>query len=186
MSPISVRQSMRWALIVIDLQKDLCWSPKRRHLVYEALPNILGLIDKFSHGDVPIMYTRFELDDNDEQFARFGDKYCIKGTPGCEFIPEIPVQDGVVIPKHKHSAFFGTDLDQQLHANRVSGVVLAGLQTQICVLTTAADAYQRGYSVVVAEDAVVSTRDEVRLEAVAWIDRYVGKAQPVKEILQWD
>lgn len=174
----------RWALVVIDLQRDLCSDPRRREMVDRALPSILELIQGFPGiSPVPVIYTKFELEPDDEQFERFGDRYCIRGTPGSEFIDQIEPWTGIVVVKQKHSAFFKTDLDSTLTRHGATGVVLAGLQTQICVLTTAADAYQRGYRVIVAHDAVVSTRDEVRLDAINWIERYVGEARAVKEIL---
>lgn len=176
---------MKWALVVIDLQRDLCWAPRRREVVQGVLPNMLKLIDIFADRSAPIFYSKFELEQDDVQFGRFGDVYCVRGTPGCEFIDEILPLRGPVIKKTKHSVFFDTDLDSSLRARGVEGVVLSGLQTQICVLTSAADAYHRGYQVVVPVDAVASTREEVRLEAVEWIDKYVGRAQTVEQIGQW-
>ena len=172
---------MRWACVVIDLQRDLCLDPRRSELVDASLPAIQRLIRQFDEHELPVYYTKFELEPDDPQFARFGDRYCVRGTPGCEFIPQISPREDQVVAKTKHSAFFGTDLDQRLATQGVSGVVLAGLQTQICILTTAADAYHRGLEVVVAVDAVISSRDDVRLEAVEWIDRYVGKASTVDD-----
>ncbi len=171
-----------FGLVLIDLQKDLCYDERRFDLVRSALPNILGLIDAFLLRGLPIFYTRFELLADDPQFARFGDTYCIRGTPGADFIDEILPIRGQIIAKTKHSAFFGTDLDEQLRKEGCSSVVLAGLQTQICILTTAADANHRGYDVVAASDCVISTRDDVRLEALEWIEKYVGEVRTAEEI----
>jgi nicotinamidase-related amidase len=176
--------SSKSALLIIDLQKDLCHDDRRRHLVQEALPHILELIKLFRRSDRPIYFTRFELEPDDPQFERFGDRYCVRGTPGAEFIDEIRPLDGEVVAKKKHSAFFETDLADRLAADGCDGVVLAGLQTQICILTTAADAYHRGLKVVIASDCVVSTRDDVRLEALDWIAKYVGEVQSAAEIVQ--
>jgi nicotinamidase-related amidase len=175
--------TVRWACLAIDLQEDLCRDPRRRSQVYEMLPRLLRLIDKFHERALPVYYTKFELDEDDGQFRRFGDKYCIRGTPGCEIISELRPLRGEILVKTKHSAFFGTDLEDRLRAEAVGGVVLAGLQTQICVLTTAADAYYRGLDVVVASDAVVSTREDVRLQAIEWIEKYVGRACSVEVIV---
>ncbi|WP_433598967.1 cysteine hydrolase family protein [Nocardia sp. CA-135953] len=174
---------MHWACLAIDLQIDLCREERRRAMVDDAIPRILRLISEFDRRAMPIYYTKFELDPNDVQFSRFGDRYCIKGSNGAELIDEILPIRGEVIVKEKHSAFFGTDLEERLKDNGVSGIVLTGLQTQICVLTTAADAYYRGFEVIVASDAVISTRDDVRLEAVEWIDKYVGAAKTVEEFI---
>ena len=162
------------ALLVIDMQKDLCNSPKRRAKVDEMIGYLLPTIDLFSRAGSLIFYTYFSLSEDDEQFARFGDKYCIEGTEGSEFIPEILPLRGKSIKKPKHSAFFGTELDTELKMVGVSEVYLAGLQTQICILTTAADASFRGYKVRVIRECVVSTRDESKEQALEWISKYVG------------
>lgn len=173
----------RHALIVIDMQRDLCLDPRRSALVSAAVPNIERLISIWIQRDLPVFYTKFELTPDDPQFARFGDRYCIEGTRGAEFIDEMMPLQGQVISKTKHSAFFGTALEEMLRNAQCEGVVLTGLQTQICILTTAADAYNRGLDVIAVEDAVVSTRDEVRLEALDWIRKYVGKTATTQELV---
>jgi nicotinamidase-related amidase len=173
----------RWGLVVIDLQRDLCYDDRRKDLVDKAIPKILTLIDAFVERRLPRCFTKFELDADDPQFERFGDRYCIRGTPGAEFIEAILPLQGEVVSKTKHSAFFDTDLEDRLRRERCDGVVLAGLQTQICILTTAADAHHRGFDVVAASDGVISTRDEVRLEALEWIDKYVGRTLSTEQIM---
>ncbi|HZG75271.1 MAG TPA: isochorismatase family cysteine hydrolase [Paenibacillus sp.] len=58
--------------------------------------------------------------------------------------------------KTRYSAFAGTDLELRLRARHVEEVHLVGVCTDICVLHTAVDAYNRGFSVVVHERAVTS------------------------------
>lgn len=171
------------AILIIDLQADLCNDPRRREIVAGVLPNIFRLADTAETLGGLVVYTQFVLDRDDPQFKRFGDVYCVRGTSGAELIPGAAARARNVLEKHKHSAFADTHLDDLLRRHAVERLVLAGLQTQICVLTTAADAYHRGYDVIVASDAVASTREEVRLEAVDWINKYVGRARTVEEIL---
>ena len=170
-----IDNSTAYALVVIDLQRDLCYDPRRAELVKSAVGVINRLVEHWAKRSLPIFYTRFELPPNDPQFERFGDRYCVQGTEGAEFIDDILPLRGPVVAKRKHSAFFETNLEEQVRSAGCNGVVLTGLQTQICILTTAADAYNRGLSVIAVEDGVVSTRDEVRLEALDWIRKYVGE-----------
>lgn len=58
--------------------------------------------------------------------------------------------------KTRYSAFAGTDLELRLRARRIEEVHLVGVCTDICVLHTAVDAYNRGFAVVVHERAVAS------------------------------
>jgi len=166
---------MSSALVVIDLQKDLCYNPVRRAKVEAMVPNLLKAIDIFTSRNLPIYYVYFALQPDDEQFARFGETYCLEGSEGAEFIPEVLPLRGQAIKKRKHSAFFETELDDLLHSRQVSTLYLTGLQTQICIMTTAADASFRGYTAKIIEECVVSTRDISKQQALDWIAKYVGE-----------
>jgi nicotinamidase-related amidase len=173
----------KYALVVIDLQRDLCLDPRRRDVVKPAVAVINRLVEHWVEHSLPVFYTRFELPSDDPQFDRFGDRYCVAGTDGAEFIDDILPLQGTVIAKRKHSAFFETPLETYIREAGCDGVVLTGLQTQICILTTAADAYNRGLAVVAVSDGVVSTREEVRLEALDWIRKYVGDVATSDELV---
>lgn len=171
-----------YGLVVIDFQNDLCHSEKRAHLIPPAIAATLHLIESFRNAGMPICYTQFSLTPDDPQFERFGDVYCIEGTPGAELVSDLLPLAGPVFKKTKHSAFVGTGLEEFLRSNRCDEVVLVGMQTQICILLTAADAHHRGFDVSVVPEAVVSTQLDSKLDALAWIDKYVGKSKPLAVI----
>jgi nicotinamidase-related amidase len=58
--------------------------------------------------------------------------------------------------KTRYSAFAGTDLEIKLRERAITEVHLVGVCTDICVLHTAVDAYNKGFKVVVYKDAVAS------------------------------
>lgn len=58
--------------------------------------------------------------------------------------------------KTRYSAFCGTDLETRLRARGITEVHLIGVCTDICVLHTAVDAYNKGFAIKVHEDAVAS------------------------------
>lgn len=58
--------------------------------------------------------------------------------------------------KTRYSAFAGTDLELQLRARGITELHLVGVCTDICVLHTAVDAYNKGYQLVIHENAVAS------------------------------
>lgn len=58
--------------------------------------------------------------------------------------------------KTRYSAFAGTDLELKLRERQITEVHLIGVCTDICVLHTAVDAFNKGYKVVVYKDAVAS------------------------------
>ncbi|MFD3450058.1 cysteine hydrolase family protein [Microbacteriaceae bacterium 4G12] len=60
------------------------------------------------------------------------------------------------IDKTRYSAFAGTDLEIKLRERKIEEVHLVGVCTDICVLHTAVDAYNKGFKIVVYENMVAS------------------------------
>lgn len=58
--------------------------------------------------------------------------------------------------KTRYSAFAGTNLDVKLKEREITELHLVGVCTDICVLHTAVDAYNKGYKIVIHEKAVAS------------------------------
>ncbi|MFT4186551.1 MAG: isochorismatase family protein [Micrococcaceae bacterium] len=73
-----------------------------------------------------------------------------------------PTSNPVIkITKDAPSAFFDTNLESQLRANNIETIILLGVATSVGVFTTAIDAYQNGYNVIVVEDASTDTDEEL-------------------------
>lgn len=172
------------ALLVIDMQKDLCYDPRRFRKFEEMVHSVQRAIDLFGSASCPVFYICFSLQADDLQFKRFGDRYCIEGTEGAEIVSELLPIKGSIIKKRKHSAFFETELDKCLKDANVQEVYLCGLQTQICIMTTAADSSFRGYRTIAIEDCVLSTREESKKDALEWIARYVGEVLSLESVMQ--
>ncbi|WP_312507217.1 cysteine hydrolase family protein [Lysinibacillus sp.] len=58
--------------------------------------------------------------------------------------------------KTRYSAFAGTDLELKLRERGITELHLIGVCTDICVLHTAVDAYNKGFDIVIHKDAVAS------------------------------
>ncbi|MEH7353804.1 isochorismatase family cysteine hydrolase [Neobacillus drentensis] len=58
--------------------------------------------------------------------------------------------------KTRYSGFAGTDLEIKLRERGITEVHLVGVCTDICVLHTAVDAYNKGFKIVVYKEAVAS------------------------------
>jgi Isochorismatase family len=71
----------------------------------------------------------------------------------------------ILITKRQWGAFFGTDLDLQLRRRQITGIVLAGIATSMGVESTARQAFEHGYNVTIAADAVTDLNAE-RMPAV--------------------
>lgn len=80
---------------------------------------------------------------------------------GGQFCDELKVhEEDVQIIKHRVSAFYGTDLELILRANRVEHLILTGVSTSNAVELTAREAHDRDYEVTILEDATECASDE--------------------------
>jgi nicotinamidase-related amidase len=174
------------ALLVMDMQEDLCRDARRRDLVDEMLPTLRLAVEKCLSRRVPVVFTQYWLPADDLQFQRFGDRYCIEGTPGAGIVSELTtyLRDVEIIRKRKHSAFFETPLEDFLRGMAVTDIGLAGLQTHICIMTTAADASFRGFAPTALSDCVVSSTATKKLAALDWIETYVGRVESSSDFLR--
>jgi nicotinamidase-related amidase len=77
--------------------------------------------------------------------------------------------DDIIITKRQWGAFYGTELDLQLRRRGVSTIVLGGIATNFGVESTAREAWEHGYDVVLAEDACASVSVELHEAAIQHI-----------------
>ena len=109
----------------------------------------------------PVLWVRqeFEPDLRDafREMKAKGIRITIRGTEGCQIVPELAMapSDSVIIKK-RYSAFYGTTLDETLARLQPDAIILAGINTHACIRTTAIDAYQRDWSVILALDCIDS------------------------------
>jgi nicotinamidase-related amidase len=59
----------------------------------------------------------------------------------------------ILVTKRQWGAFHGTELDLQLRRRGIQTIVLGGVATNMGVESTARQAWEHGYAVVLAEDA---------------------------------
>ncbi|GGC67396.1 peroxyureidoacrylate/ureidoacrylate amidohydrolase RutB [Siccirubricoccus deserti] len=77
----------------------------------------------------------------------------VAGTWNTDFLPRLAPQAGdVIVPKHRYSGFFQTDLDRVLSDRDIKHLVVAGCTTSVCVESTVRDAMFRDYHCVVLAD----------------------------------
>jgi isochorismate hydrolase len=108
----------------------------------------------------------------------------IAGTAGCELLPELEHSPAdPMIVKKRYSAFFGTDLDARLSKIRPDILVIAGVNTHVCVRMTAIDAYQRDYHVIVAAECVASSDLEHHQVTLRYLDGNIARVVPTADVI---
>ncbi|SAL13569.1 isochorismatase [Caballeronia udeis] len=83
-----------------------------------------------------------------------------------QLVEKLAHASDILVTKHQWGAFYGTDLDVQLRRRNVKTVVLAGIATNMGVESTARQAYEHGYDVVIAEDATTGLSHDMHAFAV--------------------
>ncbi len=134
------------------------WELAKKEKLASSINELVAIMRDFS---LPVTWVRqeFEPDLRDAfpEMRAKGIRITIKGTPGCEILPELAVAPSdVVIVKKRYSAFYGTNLDETLAQVRPDAIILAGINTHACIRTTAIDAYQRDWPAILAGDCIDS------------------------------
>ncbi len=144
---------MRRALLLVDLQnsflqdvRDAKVVGKARHLAAAARADGVPVIHVWTT-------VSGDKDDRMPHWRRIGRHGCVEGSHDHASPVECLPGDHVV-PKRFFSAFAGTGLEELLGKLGVERICIAGMYLHACVQTTAIDAYQRGFSIEIAEDAV--------------------------------
>lgn len=108
---------------------------------------------------------------------------CAAGSWGGDFYGEVrPEPHDPVVTKHRYSAFYNTDLDTILRANGIRTVVLTGVVTNVCVETSAREAFVRDYYVVVASDGTAAYVQADHDMTLKNIDRFFGETATMEEL----
>lgn len=105
-----------------------------------------------------------------------------EGTWGAEFYKVVPQEDELVLTKHRYSAFAHTPLQLVMQAREASTIVIAGIQTNVCVHATARDAVQLGFTPVVVEDCVAANSTVEHDVALADIRTRIGPVVSLEEV----
>ena len=165
----------RLALLVIDLQIDFVspegYLAKRGYDVTPVraiLPAVHAVIDAVRRVGGLVIFTRqgYRADLADmTEYERFrrrrggleGTGVLVRGSPGFEIVPELPVDPtDVIVDKTANGAFTYTDLEQILRVREIEHVMFTGCTTDVCVHSTLREAHDRNFQCLLIEDACAS------------------------------
>ena len=84
--------------------------------------------------------------------------------------------------KHRYGAFESSDLDLVLRSQGIRTVVMTGVATNVCVETTARQAFLRDYYVVFASDCTATYDQAAHDATLRNIDAFFGQVVSAEEI----
>jgi len=180
--------SGRVALLLVDVQQDFFDRPPLSPPAVDLIGRLTALLDGARARGWPVLHvrTRIATDGSDRMphWQRRGIRACVAGSRGYAPPAALAERPGEpVLHKRFFSAFGCAELDARLRGLRVRSLIVAGLYTHGCIRATVLDAYERGFEVIVADDAVGSTEPVHAELSRAWLAERAARFQPVAELL---
>tara|TARA_R110001606_G_scaffold12165_4_gene52362 strand:+ start:41246 stop:41803 length:558 start_codon:yes stop_codon:yes gene_type:complete len=170
------------ALIVVDLQKGVSNAPVLRPMT-EIVQNTNRLIDTFRRHGLPTIFVVVEgtAPGRTEQARRAPREFPADFS---ELIPSLNFETGDPIVKKKTpGAFTHTDLEQRLKDLGVTQVVITGVATSSGVESTARQAYELGFNVTLATDAISDTNEEGEAYSLSRVFPRLGEADSTENLI---
>ncbi len=178
------------AIVVIDLQKGIVQMgmPVDPYPVRTVIANAVRLLDagRAAGAQAVLVHVGRSADGRDALQTPVDESWGANAPPRpdwSELLPELKQQpNDVVIFKRQWGAFYGTDLDLQLRRRGVKTVILCGIATEFGVESTARNAYEHGYALVLAEDAMTGRNGHEN--TIKHIFPRLGRVRPTEEIVK--
>ena len=152
-----------YALLITDMLNDFVnkGATLEVSVARTIIPHVKKEIEKARKKHMPVIYCCDEHKDNDPEF-KLWPRHAVKGTAGADVIKQLkPHKEDYTVTKPSYSCFYKTSLDKLLKKLGITHLILTGVVTNICILYTTAEAYMRGYKVVIPKNCVAAlTKNE--------------------------
>lgn len=171
------------ALLLIDLQKEEGTSEIAG--MDEILHKTGNLIKTCREKGIPVIYTRhINRSDgialaNKEPVNEQGEPvYYHSESSSIEVADEVkPEKQDIIIDKYRYSGFFESNLELVLKSLGIKHLIINGVLTDVCVLSTALDAYYRDYQVNLVKDISGTTTDGGHMAAITMMANWIYDLQ---------
>jgi nicotinamidase-related amidase len=169
------------ALLVIDLQQGIVSLPAAAP-VAEVIERARALADAFRRYGLPVVLVNVAggAPGRTEQALRRN-----AFPPGwADLVPEINQQPSDhTVTKRTWGAFTNTGLEQHLKTLGVTQVVIAGVATSVGVESTARQAHECGFNVILAVDAMTDMNIDAHLNSITRIFPRLGETGTTREVV---
>ncbi|MGY4858541.1 cysteine hydrolase family protein [Cryobacterium sp. AP23] len=169
------------ALIVVDLQAGTLGGPTA-HPAEEITGRAAELLTAFRSRGLLVVLAN--VDGTPAGRTQYGAGAREFPAAFSTLVPALDRQPSdVTISRATWSAFAGTELHAILTGRRITQIVLAGIATSFGVESTARDAYDRGYNVAVAVDAITDRSADAHEASVVRVFPALGQTGTAAEIV---
>ena len=174
------------ALVLIDLEQGIVSRELAPYKGAEVVTRCAGLAKALREAGGTVVYVHVLLH---ETLRLPADSPLMPPDappppPGAsEIVPEAGVTaEDVVVTKRQWGAFYGTNLEQQLRRRGITTIVMGGIATNFGVESTARWAFDSGYELVFAEDAMTTMAAEMHEFCVRTTFPVMGRVRSTAEI----
>jgi nicotinamidase-related amidase len=181
MEPFDVKLDSA-AFVIVDMQNDFVrvGAPLEVPDARVTINPIKAVLGKFREAGRPVVFTRFLATPRETLVWKWSPQLApptnccrkdfrrtysdIEAERECvAVIDELaPLAGEYIVDKYGYGAFFRTNLEDILRAERVDTVVVCGTVTQICVEETARESFHHGFKTLVLSDGVSSFDSELQ------------------------
>ncbi|WP_296226645.1 hydrolase [Ralstonia sp. UBA689] len=186
LQPLSAKTT---ALVLIDLQRGILPFAQGPHSPDQVLGASAKLAKRFRELGAPVVLVRVGWSPDYADAPRQPVDRPAPMPPGglppqwWEQPAELDVAPtDIQITKRQWGAFYGTELDLQLRRRGISTIVLGGISTHVGVESTARAAWEHGYALVLAEDAMSSTDAALHRSSVENVFPRLGRVRSTDTI----
>lgn len=170
------------ALIVIDLQKGIAAFPVLRPLG-EIAQKVNALADAFRRAGLPVVYVVAEGSSPGRTDAAV--RHMERSGDFSELIDDLVIDPADHrITKHSRGAFTATELETILRERDVTQVFVTGVATSNGVESTARQAYELAFNVVLPLDAMTDANPEAEIYSVTRIFPRMAETCETAHILE--
>ncbi|HEX3791228.1 MAG TPA: isochorismatase family protein [Pseudonocardiaceae bacterium] len=171
----------RTALIVVDLQRGTVANPTA-HEIGPVVAHAVDLLAAFRGRGLPVVLTN--VTGTPAGRTEHGAGSRVFPPEWSELIPELDQQpEDITVTRNTWAGFAGTDLDARLAQLGMTQVVLVGLATSFGVESTARYAYDHGYHVALAVDAMTDPSAAAHQHSVQRVFPVLGQTGTTAEFL---
>jgi nicotinamidase-related amidase len=177
------------ALVVIDLQKGIVSMPSEPYTAAQVIDKTKQLRDIFHQIKAQVILVHVcGAPDGKDMLHPKTDSQMIRRSglskDWAEIVPELsPEENDLIIAKRQWGAFYGTELDLELRRRGIKTIILSGISTNYGVESTARDAYERGYNLIFAQDAMAARSKTDHEFSIKNIFPRIGRVRQTNQIL---
>jgi len=186
---LSILNPETTALVLIDLQQGIVSMSTKPLTAGQVIENAQKLTEVFhkAKAQVILVHVAGAPDGKDMLHPESDEPMMRRGNmpkDWADIVQQLtPSGNDLLITKRQWGAFYGTELDLELRRRRIKTIILGGIATNFGVESTARDAYERGYDLIFAVDAMAARTKADHEFAITRIFPRIGRIRSTKEII---